>query len=551
MARLDRLASVRHVAQIGAAIGREFSYELLRAVSRHPEDELQTALSRLVASELMFQRGTPPDAVYSFKHALVQDAAHGSLLRNARQQLHAQIAEALEAHFPEMMDSQPELLAQHYEEAGLSNEAIGYWHRAGQLSVRKSAVVEAVGQLQRGLGLIDALPDNPERARIELDLQVTLGLALYSAKGSSHPETVEAHKRAHELVRRTGSAGTRIEFSILLDTWMATLAGGDATATLEQAQALLEIARSGRGSAMLVVAHRALGSALVMNGDYRGGVPHLEQAAALFNPAEHRRDEFQSAQDIGVTVFSHLSWGLWHHGCPDRASKAAAEACRLADGSVASIVSFAEMWACWTMLFSRRVAEAGDLANALVARAAEHRMPMWSGFGLPLQGAVMARRGNGAAATEHIREGLSVLAAMGARYFEPFYLGLLAEALAGGGEVEVGLEVLAEALARGEVSGQKGNDAELHRLRGDLLRQRPEPNLNECEACFREALATAREQGTRGYELRAAVSLVRLCRDQGREAEARDLLAPVYGWFTEGFDTADLKEAKALLDRLA
>jgi predicted ATPase len=311
--------------------------------------------------------------------------------------------------------------------------------------------VEAVGQLQRGLGLIDALPDNPERARIELDLQVTLGLALYSAKGSSHPETVEAHKRAHELVRRTGSAGTRIEFSILLDTWMATLAGGDATATLEQAQALLEIARSGRGSAMLVVAHRALGSALVMNGDYRGGVPHLEQAAALFNPAEHRRDEFQSAQDIGVTVFSHLSWGLWHHGCPDRASKAAAEARRLADGSVASIVSFAEMWACWTMLFSRRVAEAGDLANALVARAAEHRMPMWSGFGLPLQGAVMARRGNGAAATKHIREGLSVLAAMGARYFEPFYLGLLAEALAGGGEVEVGLEVLAEALARGEV----------------------------------------------------------------------------------------------------
>jgi len=203
------------------------------------------------------------------------------------------------------------------------------------------------------------------------------------------------------------------------------------------------------------------------------------------------------------------------------------------------------------MLFSRRLAEAEKLAVALVVRATEHRMPMWSGFGLPLQGAAMARRGNTAGATERIREGLSLLAAMGARYFEPFYLGLLAEALAGAGEVKVGLEILADAMGRAEVSGQKGNDAELHRLRGNLLRQRPEPNLNECEACFREALAIAREQGTRSYELRAAVSVARLWGEQGRRGEACELLAPVYGWFTEGFDTADLKEAKALLEALA
>jgi predicted ATPase len=448
------------------------------------------------------------------------------------------------------MGSQPELFAQHYEEANRFEKAIDYWHRAGQLSVKKSAVVEAVRQLRRGLGLIDALSANTERERVELDLQVTLGMALYSAKGSSHPETVEAHMRAHELVRRTGNAGTRLEFSILLDTWMATLAGGDAIATLEQARALLATARSGLESPMLVVAHRALGSALIMNGDYRGGVPHLEQAVALFAPAERDGDKFQSAQDVGVTVFSHLFWGLWHYGYPDRASKAADEALRLAEDSVASIVSFAEMWACWTMLFSRRVAEAEDLASALVARATEHRMPMWSGFGLPLQGAVMAQRGSGAAADKHIREGLSMLAVMGARYFEPFYLGLLAEALSVAGKIEEGLKVLAEALAGAEASGQKGNNAELHRLRGDFLRQLPEPNLIECEACFREALVIARKQGTRGYELRAAMSFARLRRHQGRHAEARDLLAPVYGWFTEGFDTPDLKEAKALLDEL-
>jgi class 3 adenylate cyclase/predicted ATPase len=552
MARLDRLgAAAKGVAQIGAAIGREFSYELAASVGDPAEERLKEALQRLVAAGLVFQRGMPPASNYLFKHALVQDTAYSTLLRGPRQALHARIARALEAGFPTIGKTRPEILAHHFTEAGLSEKAIGYWHRAGQQSVGKSAVVEAVGQLRRGLNLIDALPDNAERERRELDLQVTLGTALYSAKGSSHPETVEAHKRALELVRRTGSAGTRLEFSILLDTWMATLASGDASTTLEQARALLEIARSGRGSAMLVVAHRALGSALVMNGDYRGGVPHLEQAAALFNPAEHRRDEFQSAQDIGVTVFSHLSWGLWHHGYPDRAGKAADEALRLTDGSVASIVSFAEMWACWTMLFSRRVAEAGDLANALVARATEHRMPMWSGFGLPLQGAVASQRGDSKAAVESIREGLSVLAAMGARYFEPFYLALLAEALAGASKIDDGLNVLAMALKEAEASGQRGNNAELHRLRGELLRQLPKPNLIESEACFRCALATAREQGTRGFELRAAVSLARLRRDQGGHPEARDLLAPVYDWFNEGFDTADLKEAKALIDELA
>jgi class 3 adenylate cyclase/predicted ATPase len=551
MARLDRSASVRVVAQIGAVIGREFSYRLLHALSRVPEDELQAALARLVDSELVFQRGLPPDAVYSFKHVLVQDAAHGSLLRTTRQQLHAEIAQALETQSPELVETEPELFAQHYEEAGQFEKAIAYWHLAGQRSAKKSAVVEAVAQLQRGLRLINTLPDNLERAQLELNLQVTLGTALYSAKGSSHPDTVEAHKRAHEVVRRTGSAGTQLEFAILLDTWMATLAGGDATATFEQARRLLEIARSRQTSAMLVVAHRAFGSALVMNGDYRAGVPYLEKAAALFNPAEQRREEFQSAQDVGVTVFTHLSWGVWHHGYPDRAIQTAYNALHLAESSVASVVSFAEMWACWTMLFSRRLAEAGDLADALVARANEHRMPMWSGFGLPLRGAVLLRRGDGTGAVESIREGLSVLAAIGARYFEPFYLALLGEALASAGEIDEALEVLDKALAHAEASGQKGNNAELHRLRGELLTHRPEPDLIECEACFRDALATAREQGTRGFELRAAVSLGRLRRDQSHHAEARDLAAPVYGWFTEGFDTQDLKEAKTLLDELA
>jgi len=199
MARLDRLASVRHVAQIGAAIGSEFSYELLRAVSRLPEDELQAALSRLVASELVLQRGTPPDAVYSFKHVLVQDAARGSLLRNSRQQMHAQIAEALETHSPEMMDSQPELFAQHYAQAGLVQKSVGYWGQAGRRSAARSAMAEAAAQFHKGLDQLALLPDNPERQQQELEFWSALGAVLRAVKGTAAPETGNAYARARKL----------------------------------------------------------------------------------------------------------------------------------------------------------------------------------------------------------------------------------------------------------------------------------------------------------------------------------------------------------------
>ena len=202
MARLDRLASVRQVAQIGAAIGREFSYELLRAVSRLPEDELHAALARLVASELVFQRGAPPDAVYSFKHALVQDAAHGSLLRGTRQQLHAQIAEALEAHAPELMDSQPELFAQHYAEAGLVEKSVSYWLKAGRSSSARSANLEAIAYLRRGIEATAGFGNAADRDRMELDLQCALGPCVIATQGPISDQARATFARAHELCER-------------------------------------------------------------------------------------------------------------------------------------------------------------------------------------------------------------------------------------------------------------------------------------------------------------------------------------------------------------
>jgi predicted ATPase len=310
LSRLDRLGvPSKQVAQTGAAIGREFSYEVLAAVSDFPPGVLDDVLRRLVAAGLVFQRGLPPTCDYLFKHALVQDTAYGTLLRGPRQELHKRIAVALEQHFPQVGETRPEIVAHHFTEAGLYERAINYWYRAGEQSVAKSAVLEAVGHLRRGLTLISNLPGTAERDRIELNLQVTLGTALMAARGYAHAEVIEAFTRARKLIVNTGNDGTELEFSILWGLWMAAFVGGDARTTLKQAEELLQIAESRAESALLIVAHRLLGSALVQNGDFRAGLPHLQQAAALFDPAAHRGHAFQFAQ-FGV--------GLMASGVPGR-----------------------------------------------------------------------------------------------------------------------------------------------------------------------------------------------------------------------------------------
>ena len=552
LARLDRLGSAaKEIAQIGGAIGRHFSYDLLASVAQRSEPGLQDALGRLVEAGLIFQRGVPPEATFLFKHALVQDTAYGTLLRGPRQALHARIAGALEEHFPSVAEVQPQILAHHLTEAGILEKAVEYWCRAGQQSAKKSALIEAIAQLRRGLRLIANLPDTRECKQQELDLLVTLAGALMGVRGYAHPEVAEAFGRARSLVLEMEGAGTTPHFSVLYGLWVADFVGGKPKASLERAEEFLLFAQSLKETGLLVKGHQLVGTTLLSIGDYAAAFPHLESAVAFCAPDAHRTLAIRFAADIDVAALCNWAWALWHRGYPDQASNAAHQALQHAQQSAhVPTLAYALIHLGIKAAFERCAAETGERANEALALAREHGLAMWSGYGLMLQGWALSQRGQGETAVEQIRSGLTATRETAARNFEPLFLGLLAEAFALAGEIEDGLVVLSEAFATADASGQKGTDAELHRLRGDLLHRLPSPDCTQVEISYRTALSIAREQGTRGFELRAAVSLARLLTDKGRREEARDLLTPVYGWFTEGFDAPDLKEAEALLEAL-
>jgi tetratricopeptide (TPR) repeat protein len=367
MARLDRLAPVRDVAQIGAAIGREFSYELISAVAELPGLECDEALGRLVRSELVFRRGTPPQAVYMFKHALVRDAVYGTLLRSRRQHLHARIAAILEERFPETAAGQPELLAQHCGEAGLIEKAAAYWLAAGRLAVARSATAEAVTQLKKGLDLLASVSGEPPRQRkaLEFNLQVALGGALMAAKGYAHPEVVGAYERARSLAADTGSGSTMTAFPVLWGLCTASYVAGNSHAALRQAKELLSIAQTQTESGPLVIGHGLVGCTLIMNADFPGALVQLQRAIALYDPAQHRPLTFQFAQDIGVRAFCYLSIALWHCGYPDQATRATAEALRYAkEAAHAHTLAYALFFGAMTAIFQRRAAEVEERANA-------------------------------------------------------------------------------------------------------------------------------------------------------------------------------------------
>jgi predicted ATPase len=553
MARLDRLGPApKETAQIGAVLGREFSYELMEPVAQCPERELQAALRQLTDAGLLFCRGTAPHASYLFKHALVQDAAYGTLLRARRREMHARVAGVLEQRFPDFVETRPEIVAHHYGEAGLPDKAIAYWHLAGKLSVAKSAVTEAIAQLRRGLGLLDGLPETRERKQLELDIHVTLTAALMAGKGFADPEAVAALERANWLVTETAAVGTPVHFVVLYGLWVSNHTAGAIAAALEHATNFLSVAQSQPLFGPLVMGHRTVASSLLYSGDYRAALAHAETATSLHRPDEHRDSAFRYGEDIGVSAFVQLCWALWHRGYPDQSVRAADRALSYSRQlGHAHTLCHAFCHTGRAAIFARDVATARARSSECVALASEHGFPLWAAFSWIFQGWADAQKGEATTGIARIRDGLAAAEATGARVATPFYLALLAEALALAGKIEEGLAVLDDALAKVAVSGEKGWGAEIHRLRGELTARLPRPAQAKAEDSFRTALAIAHEQGTRGYELRAATSLARLWREQGRRGEARDLLAPVYAWFTEGFDTADLKEARRLLDELA
>jgi class 3 adenylate cyclase/predicted ATPase len=548
MARLDRLASVRLVAQIGAAMGREFSYALLHTVSRLPEDELQTALGRLVASELVFQRGTPPDAVYTFKHALVQDAAHRSLLRSSRQQLHAQIAEALETRSPELMDSQPELFAQHYAEAGLVEKSVACWGKAGHRSVARAAIVEAAAQFQKGLDQLALLPDDRERQRQELEFYSSLSAALRAAKGQAAPETGHAYARARRLWERLGSPSEFVQIPYGQSRYHAHRCEFELAQRLDDD--LLRLSRQRNDAAGLILGHLSSGVNLMFAGKFALSRSHLEKALALYDPISHRSLVHQAGVHPHVFSQAYLGNALFCLGFPDqalaRSNANIPEARRLAHPP-----SLAGGLAIGARLLSLVGDDAAldEWVNRLLAVATEQGFPHWRAQGTIYRGWVKVKNGDVTEGMSLLRSGSTAYRASGAELLVPHYIALLAAACGIAGQVDEGLTLLDDALQVVERTGERWFAAELHRQKGQLLLR--QGHSDAAEELYRKALSIAQEQEAKLWELRAAATLARLRRDQGRHAEARDLLAPVYGWFTEGFDTADLKEAAALLSELA
>jgi predicted ATPase len=547
MARLDRLASVRRVAQIGAAIGREFPYALLRAVSRLPEDELQAALARLVAAELVFQRGTPPDAVYAFKHALVQDAAHGSLLRSVRQQLHTQIAAALETDFPEVTENQPELLAQHYAEAGLIEKSVACWGKAGHRSAARSAMVEAAAQLQKALDQLALLSDTPERRRQELEFSSALGAVLQAVKGHAGFETGQAYARARQLWEQLGFPSEFLH--VPYGQSFYHMLRGEFDLALRLDEDLLRRSRQRNDSAGLIMGHFSAGRDLMVLGKFGSSRSHLEQAVALYDPIAHGSLVHKVAVHPRVAPQVFLGSALFCLGYPDqaleRSNAAIAEARSLAHPpSLAASLATG----------SRVLSLVGDNAaleeriDELVAVATEQGFSYWRGLGTIFRGWVKVKNGDVTAGISLLRSGSAAYSATGTELFVPHYNALLAAAYEIAGQAEDAEILLDEALRTVEKSGERWFEAELNRQKAQLLRR--QGHVEAAEELYGKALGIAREQEAKLWELRAAASLARLRRDQGRHAEARNLLAPVYGWFSEGFGTPDLKEARALLGEL-
>jgi predicted ATPase len=550
MARLDRLGPAKQVAQLGATIGREFSFELIQAVSPMNEETLQQALGQLVAAELLYQWGLLPWAQYTFKHVLIRDAAYQSLLRTTRRHYHRQITHVLETRFPEICKTEPELLAHHYTEAELNAEAILSWQRAAQQALQRSANLEAVQHLTTALERLATLPETPARAQQELDLLITLGPALMATKGQGAPEVEQTYARARVLCQHVGD--TPQLFPTLRGLWRFYQGRGVLLTARELGEQLVRLAEREAAPMPCLEAHNALGQTLFQLGDYATARTHLEQGIALIDRTRLRAQALHQGEASEVRCLVTAARTLWCLGYPTQALRRSEEAIALAQELAHPYsLAMAHYQAAILSYHCRDVPAVQAQAEALMTLATDQGFPLFVGHGTYLRGWGLALQGEGTAGLAQLRQGLSAIVAAGQELSRPFCLILLAEATGHVGQVEDGLRLLAEARRVLEVSRRGDLLAEAYRLQGTVLLHRAVPNEVQAEACFQRALAIAQRQQAKSWELRAAMSLSGLWQQQGKHQQAHNLLAPIYGWFTEGFDTADLQAAQALLETLS
>src|SRR5262245_15796264 len=541
MARLDRLAAVKEVAQIGAALGREFSYELLAAVARRTDDRLRGALDQLVDAGLVFRRGAPPHASFIFKHALVQDAAYSTLLRSQRQELHARIARSIEQRFPELAEGEPEILAHHYTQAGLADQAISYLAKAGRRALNRSAMVEAASQLTKALGLISELPENPERERRELDMQTALGRALMTTKGYAAAETGEAYDRARRLCEDLGDTTTLVRVGY--GQYLYHLIRAETSQCQQVATEILSFAEKTGSDEACILGHRTLGVSLYEFGRFPAARSELETAASLLEQLQKQR--MTRRGDAGVTIPAWLSSLLAFQGHLDHAARMRDLSVREANAST-SLHSrvFGLAHAMFVSCLLREYEELLSRADIVCALATDLDFPFMLAWGLVFRGIAKLNLGS-ANGEQAMRDGLTLYRRTGSKWALPFWLGNFANFACQG--TDEAMAMVREGLDAVEATGERWYEAELYRLRGILAQSGPSLDDELTENDLLTAKRIAVEQEAKLLELRAAVSLARLWGERGRRVEARDLLAPVYGWFTEGLDRADLKEAKTLL----
>jgi len=548
IARLDGIGgAAKEVAQIGAVLGREFSYELIQPVAQRNDAELQAALARLTEAGLLFCRGAPPHASYLFKHALVQDAAYGTLLRIRRQELHSRVAAALEKYFADLVERQPELLAHHLTAAGDTERAVDQWLKTGRHAAERSAHKEAIIHFERGLALLSDLSDRSKREQYEIELQLARGVSLITSRGFASTDAAEAYERARNLCEERGD--TQKLVIALFGLWsFARTSNFDAAR--DYSNKMLALTANHDDVGLRLQAHHSAWTTDFFRGDIAAGHGQCEVGRRLYDFERHRSHAFlYGGHDPGVCA--RMIGGLtgWLLGYPEQSQASVDAALALARRLQHPFsLGVALLQASLFHQLRRGPGSSFELLRAAEIVAAEQRLALHIDFRV-LRGSMLVAEGALGDAIITIRDGLAEQQQPGAKLYRPFSLSILAEALWRAGDLAGALGVLAEAIATASATGESWWVPEIYRLKGVALLAGNE--ITQSQEAFAQALLLARRQQAKSLELRAATSLARLWGEQGRRAEAHELLAPIYGWFTEGFDTADLKDAKALLDSLA
>ena len=549
MARLDRLSQVKEVAQIGACIGREFSYELLAGVSPLGDHKLQAALRELASSELVFQRGSPPEATYTFKHALIQDAAYESLLKSRRQEMHRRIAVIMSEQFPDQIEATPEIVARHYTEAGETEVAIKYWLAAGQRATERSGYIEAISHLQTGLQALSDLPESGRKDSTEIDLQVALGVAFIAAKGYAAPETGAAYERARALCAKLGDPPE--VFQVFYGLWVFYRNTRPTTAARDLAGEFVTKAERMKQRASSVVANRLLGHSHMDLGDFTLALKHADRTLALYDPEQDRSLTDTYTVDPRATALMVRSLALWNLGFPDQAKRTMSEAISWAEEirhplTLAYILSFG-----WIDYYLRAPEEVLLRTNRCLTISREHDFgPEMSSISRCTRGWALVYKGDLDNGLAEVKAGNDACWATGSSVVRAGAHTMFAEACTATGQFEEAKDALDQAFSAIEEYKEARWEAECHRIAGDLLLRSNVDQQVKAAAAYQAAIEVAQSQQSKSFELRAATSLARLWHSHGNIKDAHELLAPVYEWFTEGFDTADLKDAKALLDEL-